>query len=503
MTQSIKIFLASSSELVEDRRAFEIFISRQNDILIEKGVYLKLVIWENFLDAMSETRLQEEYNVAIRDCDLFILLFFTKVGKYSAEEFKVAYDTFKATGKPLIYTYFKDAQINIGAISDQILSLLNFKKQLSDMGHYYTTYKSTDGLLLHFSQQLDKLTEKGIIPSDDNSKKEPEMPTYKKGHVLYQIPKKMQMLKEATCQVRIAFEKILLTQDFDIDQDTEVESDIRVSDYMEVKIIDPAENAAFKIRTTNELIQYVGKDDYTEWRFYVKPILPGEHSLELKVSIILMINGREVKREKSFDESIFIVAEPVVEEPHFIKAMDVDMLPEEPEKEIEVPEAKPKMPAKKKKSRSSKGSKASKIYVPKPRSDKAIGKGGFGEEMDFSMDKMMGGSIQEEMSAGFDIEFDDFDFPEPAKVDLKSIKQRLKSLAASDLGAAFEELAVLLSPKSKLNKLLAKLKKQFDQSRKQEATGEVSATVSKKENDRILQALQLLINEIQEYDTRS
>ncbi|MFT5167254.1 MAG: hypothetical protein ACI8P3_002491 [Saprospiraceae bacterium] len=65
MNQTIKIFLASSSELLEDRKSFEIFIGRQNNILIEKGIYLKLIIWENFLDAMSDTRLQEEYNNAI------------------------------------------------------------------------------------------------------------------------------------------------------------------------------------------------------------------------------------------------------------------------------------------------------------------------------------------------------------------------------------------------------------------------------------------------------
>jgi hypothetical protein len=33
-----------------------------------------------------------------------------------------------------------------------------------------------------------------------------EEPTYKKGHVLYQIPKKMQLLKETTCRIRIAFD---------------------------------------------------------------------------------------------------------------------------------------------------------------------------------------------------------------------------------------------------------------------------------------------------------
>ena len=51
--------------------------------------------WENFLDAMSETRLQNEYNKAVRDCDVFVSLFFTKTGKFTEEEFDVAHQQFK------------------------------------------------------------------------------------------------------------------------------------------------------------------------------------------------------------------------------------------------------------------------------------------------------------------------------------------------------------------------------------------------------------------------
>ena len=66
MPDTIRIFLASSSELEEDRRDFEIFIGRKNKDWIAKGVFLHLVIWEDFLDAVSKTRLQDEYNKAIR-----------------------------------------------------------------------------------------------------------------------------------------------------------------------------------------------------------------------------------------------------------------------------------------------------------------------------------------------------------------------------------------------------------------------------------------------------
>ena len=152
-----KIFLASSSELKEDRDQFEIFIGRKNKELVGKGVFLELVMWEDFLDAVSRTRLQDEYNKAILDSDLFVMLFFTKVGKYTEEEFEKAFKQFKATNKPFIFTYFKDAPISTGDLNDDVLSLIQFKKKLSLLGHFYTPYKNIDELKFKFDQQLNKL----------------------------------------------------------------------------------------------------------------------------------------------------------------------------------------------------------------------------------------------------------------------------------------------------------------------------------------------------------
>ena len=86
--QTRKIFLASSAELKADRDQFEIFIGRKNKDWSARGVFLELVMWEDFVDAMSQTRLQDEYNKAIAECDLFVMLFWTKVGRYTAEEFE-------------------------------------------------------------------------------------------------------------------------------------------------------------------------------------------------------------------------------------------------------------------------------------------------------------------------------------------------------------------------------------------------------------------------------
>ncbi|WP_298510069.1 COR domain-containing protein [uncultured Kordia sp.] len=154
----IKIFLASSYELKPEREQFEIFINRENKRLIEKGTFLKLEIWEDFIDAMSQTRLQNEYNYVVQNSDIFISLFFTKVGQFTLEEFETAFGQFQVTGKPFVYTYFKDAPVSMEDIKkNDFESLQNFKDKLKNLGHFRTIFKSNEDLQLKFKKQLDKV----------------------------------------------------------------------------------------------------------------------------------------------------------------------------------------------------------------------------------------------------------------------------------------------------------------------------------------------------------
>ena len=109
---------------------------------------------------MSKTGLQDEYNKVVKQSDIFVSLFFTKVGKYTLKEFETAFGQFKKTGKPLVYTYFKDASIKTGQITKEFQSLLKFKEKLKKLGHFETIYENIEGLQLHFKNQLEK-----ILPS--------------------------------------------------------------------------------------------------------------------------------------------------------------------------------------------------------------------------------------------------------------------------------------------------------------------------------------------------
>jgi len=160
---TIKVFLASSSELKDDRTAFEIFINRKNKEWVTRGVFLELVLWEDFLDVLSKTRLQDEYNKAIRGCDIFVMLFWSKVGPYTEEEFETAVGQFKAKEKPFIFVYFKDMPKGDDAGRR---SLEAFQNKLIALGHYKTDYDNDDRLTAHFGAQLEKLAAKGFIVFD-------------------------------------------------------------------------------------------------------------------------------------------------------------------------------------------------------------------------------------------------------------------------------------------------------------------------------------------------
>ena len=161
--KTVKLFLASSNELVDDRKEFELSISRHNDSLIDKNIYIKLIIWENFIEAMSKEGLQNEYNKAATQSDIFIMLFFTKVGKFTLEEFEAVFGEFKDKGRPIIFTYIKNAQVSTGSLDENFNSVLAFKKRLTELNHYVSVYTDINDLKNKFRSQLDKLFAEKMI----------------------------------------------------------------------------------------------------------------------------------------------------------------------------------------------------------------------------------------------------------------------------------------------------------------------------------------------------
>lgn len=128
----------------------------------------------------------------------------------------------------------------------------------------------------------------------------------KKGSILHRIPGQMQLNTETKCIVRIALDEEVIIKNIDLDEDVVLKS-IRVSDIMQVALIDPSDEHPFKINAISSAEQFVDEDDFTEWIFYVTPVLEGTFPLLLKVAVIELLHGKERKREIVLEESIHIV----------------------------------------------------------------------------------------------------------------------------------------------------------------------------------------------------
>lgn len=143
--KKIKVFIASSRELREDRDALSRLIASLNHFYTEKGIYIQTYMYEDE-DSNYSGRKQDEYDSNIADSDIFICLFWTKAGQYTVEEFDVACVKYKENQKPAIYIYLKD---NTNAIEEQTLT--DFKDRLEkEIGHFPDRYTHIDTLKFDF-----------------------------------------------------------------------------------------------------------------------------------------------------------------------------------------------------------------------------------------------------------------------------------------------------------------------------------------------------------------
>jgi len=147
--KTIKVFLASSEELKADRNRFGNLVRKLSDKYEEKGIRIRLFEGEDYDAAYNGLKKQEEYNVQIKDCDIFIALFQTIVGKYTMEEVDYAIKEFRERGVPKIGVYFKS--VNTQKNDDEMRTL---KGNLQSPGLEYSCYNDFKELSNKFKELL-------------------------------------------------------------------------------------------------------------------------------------------------------------------------------------------------------------------------------------------------------------------------------------------------------------------------------------------------------------
>lgn len=150
--KDIHIFLASSEELSDDRKFINELIGKLQSSYTQRGIRLILDQWENQNPAFKGERTQNEYNSLVRKSDLFVALFHHKAGKYTQEEFEVAYQCCVENKTPQICIYYKALQPK----EKEEESLQNFKKRIIKEMEYFTIppYSHIDTLCLSLVIQI-------------------------------------------------------------------------------------------------------------------------------------------------------------------------------------------------------------------------------------------------------------------------------------------------------------------------------------------------------------
>lgn len=147
--KTIKVFIASSEELSDERVLLGNLVHTVNRSLKPRGVEVELVEWEYLDDAMGDKPKQEEYNDELLKCDVCIVLCWQKFGKYTKWEFETAYQGHNSDKKmpKKIYIYYKTP-------GTDTIELQQFKSKIDSYGHFPTHFSHPDTLKLYFVQQL-------------------------------------------------------------------------------------------------------------------------------------------------------------------------------------------------------------------------------------------------------------------------------------------------------------------------------------------------------------
>ena len=151
--KTIKIFLASSEELKDERNTMADLILHLNKLFRGRGLELDLEKWE-YLDAsMTGKRKQDEYNEVLKQCDICMVLFWRKFGSFTGEELDTAYNRMKQKEKPhKIYVFFKNP--NSDELTQELKDFIaNYEQRFG--GHFFCKFQNVDTMKLEFLLQLE------------------------------------------------------------------------------------------------------------------------------------------------------------------------------------------------------------------------------------------------------------------------------------------------------------------------------------------------------------
>lgn len=196
----IHMFIASSIvEFEKERNELGNYIRSLNDLYVDRDIYFKLTMCEDLSTSVELEGKQNFYNSKIRESDYFYIIFGKNAGEYTLQEFDVAMEQFRATGKPKIYTYFK--QLPDGNVSDNVVSFM--ERLDGELGHYYSIFTHIDSIKLNILLELSRdpqienqieIENGNVCVNGENFLSLKNVPVYSKNEELNRYREEMQKL---------------------------------------------------------------------------------------------------------------------------------------------------------------------------------------------------------------------------------------------------------------------------------------------------------------------
>lgn len=160
----IKVFIASGSDLAEERRNLELLLHREG---------FEPIVWENIDHSITHTEFQTRINDEhLSESDVIIFMIKSKVGKYTKEEFDLTY-TLVSNKKCLMYVYFLSCNISEIKNREDVLNILDLRDRIGSNGDLYQEVKDYTELENKFLKQVKHIRKKhyGSTDSIEEEKK--------------------------------------------------------------------------------------------------------------------------------------------------------------------------------------------------------------------------------------------------------------------------------------------------------------------------------------------
>ncbi|RMG88573.1 MAG: hypothetical protein D6714_00475 [Bacteroidetes bacterium] len=135
------------------------------------------------------------------------------------------------------------------------------------------------------------------------------------GKILYSVPDRMKLKRKTRCIIRISpaeLSTLELTEGIPSEAPIALDS-VRIGDVMTARLSNAPDDKAFKVTPLSTPEQVIEPGFFTEWLFEVTPLLPGRHSLYIKITVKVKVEDFGIKEKDIFvmDKEIEILNEAI------------------------------------------------------------------------------------------------------------------------------------------------------------------------------------------------